>query len=136
MMSLKSKLMHALKKRETLSVDVDGEPVDLGVPADLLTDLGATVWLAVMSNMVREQGRVETTDQTAALMLTFIGKMTDEMAALEQDKPGGGAVFWEGLKWICPALGIELKGDELKGIHPVYRPRLRKHARGRAARQR
>ena len=136
-MSLKSKLSQVFKKRETLSVDVDGEPVDLGVPADLLTDLGATVWLAVMSNMAREQGRVETADQTSALMLAFIGKMTDEMAALEQDKPGGGAVFWEGMKWIAPALGLEIKqGGELKGVHPVFRPRLRKHAGGRTGKSR
>ena len=132
-MSLKSKLMHALKKRETLTIDIDGTSRDVGLPAEVLADLGGTVWFAAVSNMARDKGQSAAADHATKVMLEFTSSLLARMTAIGTEKPEHMALSWEAVKWIAPALGIELKGDELKGIHPVHRPRLRKRAQGRTA---
>ena len=111
-----------MKKQKTAKIDLGGQKVDVGIPSDLLADLGGLVYFGALAQVVRDRKQAtfprlweakdtEVADYATAVMAAFGSRASRKLLAMSDTKPHVKILTGEVLAWITDRFGIGMKED-------------------------
>ena len=111
-----------MTKQKTAKLDLDGQTLDVGIPKDLLADLGRMVYFGAVAQVVRDREQAtfpdlwtaetpEGADYATAVMAAFGSRASRQLLAMSESKPHVKILTGEVLAWVANKLGIEMKED-------------------------
>ena len=107
---------------KTQKLDLNGQKLDVGIPTDLLADLGGMVYFGALAKVVRDRKQAtfpeiwtadtpEGADYATAVMAAFGSRASRKLLAMSDTKPHVKILTGEVLGWVANKLGIEMKED-------------------------
>ena len=86
-----------MKKQKTAKIDLGGQKLDVGIPTDLLADLGGMVYFGALAQVVKDRKQAafpdiwaaetpEGADYATAVMAAFGNRFTRKLVAMPESE--------------------------------------------------
>ena len=96
-----------MTKHKTAKLDIAGEQVDVGIPKDLLADLGGMVYFGALALTATDKGSDEAALYCGATMVEFIKRCLREVKDKRAAEPESYMAWATVLDWVIASLDID-----------------------------
>ena len=112
-----------MTKQKTAKIDLGGQKVDVGIPSDLLADLGGLVYFGALAHVVKDRKQAtfprlwkakdtEVADYATSVMAAFGSRFTRKLLAMPESEAQAKILTGEVLAWTARQFGIDMKEDD------------------------
>ena len=113
-----------MKKQKTAKLDLNGQKVDVGIPSDLLADLGGMVYFGALAQVVKDRKQAtfprlweakdtEVADYATSVMAAFGSRFTRKLLAMPESEAQAKILTGEILGWVADRFGIGMKEESI-----------------------
>ncbi len=96
-----------MKKQRTAKLDLNGQKVDVGIPTDLLADLGGMVYFGVLARLSKDKGNIEGQLSAGAAMCSFAQRYIRKVESRQGISDESYKAWAHVLEWVESSLDIE-----------------------------
>ena len=96
-----------MTKQKTAKLDLGGQKVDVGIPSDLLADLGGLVYFGVLARLSKDKGNIEGHLSAGAAMCSFAQRCIRKVEARQGISDESYKAWAHVLEWVVSSLDFE-----------------------------
>ena len=96
-----------MTKQKTAKLDLGGQKVDVGIPSDLLADLGGLVYFGALARLSKDKGNIEGHLSAGAAMCSFAQRCIRKVEARQGISDEAYKAWAHVLEWVKSSLDIE-----------------------------
>ena len=96
-----------MTKQKTAKIDLGGQQVDVGIPSDLLADLGGLVYFGVLARLSKDKGNVEGQLSAGAVMCSFAQRYIRKVESRQGISDESYKAWAHVLEWVDHSLDFE-----------------------------
>ena len=107
-----------MKKQKTAKLDLNGQQVDVGIPSDLLADLGGLVYFGALARLSKDKGNLEGQLSAGAVMCSFAQRCVRKVESRQGISDESYKAWAHVLEWVessrdFESLSIDPESPEL-----------------------
>ena len=96
-----------MTKQKTAKLDFNGQKVDVGIPSDLLADLGGLVYFGALARLSKDKGNIEGHLSAGAAMCSFAQRCIRKVEARQGISDESYKAWAHVLEWVESSLDFE-----------------------------
>ena len=96
-----------MTKQKTAKLDLNGQKVDVGIPSQLLADLGGMVYYGALARLSKDTGNLEGQLSAGAAMCSFAQRCIRKVEARQGISDESYKAWAHVLEWVESSLDIE-----------------------------
>ena len=96
-----------MKKRKTAKLDLNGQKLDVGIPTDLLADLGGMVYFGALARLSKDKGNLEGHLSAGAAMCSFAQRCVRKVEVRQGISDESYKAWAHVLEWVVSSLDFE-----------------------------
>ena len=96
-----------MTKQKTAKLDLDGQTLDVGIPKDLLADLGGMVYFGALARLSKDRSNLEGQLSAGAAMCSFAHRCISKVEARQGISDESYKAWAHVLEWVESSLGFE-----------------------------
>ncbi len=96
-----------MTKQKTAKLDLNGQKVDVGIPSNLLSDLGGLIYYGVLARLSKDKGNVEGQLSAGAVMCSFAQRCIRKVESRQGISDESYKAWAHVLEWVVSSLDFE-----------------------------
>ena len=96
-----------MTKQKTVKLDLSGQKVDVGIPSDLLVDLGGLIYYGSLARLSKDKGNLEGQLYAGAAMCSFAQRCIRKVESRQGISDESYKAWAHVLEWVVSSLDFE-----------------------------
>ena len=96
-----------MKKQKTTKLDLNGQKLDVGIPTDLLADLGGLVYFGALARLGKDTGNLEGQLSAGAAMCSFAQRCVRKVESRQGISDESYKAWAHVLEWVESSLDFQ-----------------------------